>query len=28
LKLFEENWRKLTSDENILDTVKHGHIEF
>lgn len=28
MKLFEENWRKLTSDENILDIVKHCHIEF
>ncbi len=27
LKLFTENWRKLTSDPNILDIVEHCHIE-
>ena len=23
-----ENWRKITSDENVLDIVQHCHIEF
>ena len=28
LKTFVENWRKITSDDNILDIVRHLHIEF
>ena len=28
LKNFYENWRKITSDQNILDIVCHCHIEF
>ena len=28
LKDFAHNWKKLTSDAFILDTVQHCHIEF
>lgn len=28
MKNFYENWRKITSDQNILDIVCHCHIEF
>lgn len=28
MKYFVEKWRKITSDENILDIVQHCHIEF
>lgn len=28
LRFYIENWRKITSDENILDIVQHCHIEF
>jgi len=28
LKYFVENWRKITSDESILDMVEHFHIKF
>ena len=28
LQFYIENWRKITSDESILDIVQHCHIEF
>lgn len=28
LKFYIENWRKITSDEKLLDIVQHCHIEF
>ena len=28
MQYYIENWRKITSDENILDIVQHCHFEF